>query len=235
MNVINHPNNTFFNSAQLKVIGMTTMLIDHIGAFVLLPWLQAGNAGDDFDRWALIYTIMRSIGRLAFPLFCFLIVQGFIHTRNAQRYIGRLGLFALLSEIPFDLAKSNVILEFTYQNVMFTLLAGLLALWAIKNIQNVPLRLLLILVCLMAVELLHTDYGALGVAVIIILYSLRDYRLFQSVAGAIAFIGSRFAMPAFILTYFYNGQKGKLNSKLFYLFYPLHLLILAYVAYLLTH
>ena len=235
MNVINHPNNTFFNSAQLKVIGMTTMLIDHIGAFVLLPWLQAGNAGADFDRWELVYTIMRSIGRFAFPLFCFLLVQGFIHTSSVQRYITRLGLFALISEIPFDLAKSNVLLEFSYQNVMFTLLAGLLALWAIKNIQSVPLRLLLVLACLMSVELLHTDYGALGVAVIIILYSLRDYRLFQSIAGAIAFIGSRFAMPAFILTYFYNCQKGRLNSKLFYLFYPIHLLILASVAYLLIH
>lgn len=235
MDDLNHPTQTFLNSAQLKIIGMVTMLIDHIGAFILLPWLQGGHAGIDFYRWELIYTTMRSIGRLAFPIFCFLIVEGFIHTRNVNKYIVRLGTFALISEIPFDLAKSDVLLEWSHQNVMFTLLAGLLALWAIKHIQNIPLRITLVVACLLTAELIHSDYGYLGVAVVIILYSLRDFRLFQSLAAALAFTGSWFAMPAFILTYFYNGEKGKLNSKLFYVFYPLHLLILAFIAQLFIH
>ncbi|XJS10496.1 TraX family protein [Aerococcaceae bacterium WGS1372] len=235
MDDLNHPSHTFLNSAQLKIIGMVTMLIDHIGAFVLLPWLQSGQAGFDFYRWELIYTTMRLIGRLAFPLFCFLIVEGFIHTSNVNRYMMRLGIFALISEIPFDLAKSGVILEGLHQNVMFTLLVGLLALWVIKHIQNLPLRILLVVACLLSAEFLHSDYRYLGVAVVIILYSLREFRLYQSVAGALAFTGSWFAMLAFILTYFYNGEKGKQNSKLFYIFYLVHLLILAFIAQLFIH
>lgn len=235
MDDLNHPSHTFLNSAHLKIIGMVTMLIDHIGAFILLPWIQAGNGNDNFEQWELIYTIMRSIGRLAFPLFCFLIVEGFIHTRDVKKYMTRMGIFALLSEIPFDLAKSGVILEWSHQNVMFTLLAGLVAIWGIKNFQQAHLRILIVVGCLFFANFLQTDYSYFGVAVVIILYVLRDFRFYQSVAGALSFTGSWFAMPSFVLTYFYNGEKGKLNSKLFYAFYPVHLLILAFIAHLLIY
>ena len=95
------------NSFQLKWIAVITMIIDHTGA-VLFP--------DDM--------VFRYIGRIAFPIFCFLLVEGFFHTRDVRKYMLRLGLFALISEIPYDLAFRDTVLEFEHQNVFFALLLG---------------------------------------------------------------------------------------------------------------
>ena len=100
-----------WNSFWLKMIAITTMLIDHVGA-VLLPQ----------------YPILRIIGRIAFPIFCFLLVEGFMHTHDVIRYMTRIGLFALISEIPFDLLFYGRILDGTHQNVFFTLFIGLVML-----------------------------------------------------------------------------------------------------------
>ena len=100
------------NSFWLKMIAITTMLIDHVGA-VLLPQ----------------YPILRIIGRIAFPIFCFLLVEGFMHTHDVIRYMTRIGLFALISEIPFDLLFYGRILDGTHQNVFFTLFIGLVMLY----------------------------------------------------------------------------------------------------------
>ncbi|HWT26306.1 MAG TPA: TraX family protein, partial [Mobilitalea sp.] len=116
----------------LKMVAIIAMLIDHTAA-VLVP------------QGSVYYIPMRCIGRLAFPIFCYLIVEGFNHTSNVKKYIIRLGLFALISEIPFDLAfyhehfGSEFIKDFqgaigskyfilhliSYQNVFFTLFLGL--------------------------------------------------------------------------------------------------------------
>src|SRR5699024_2332190 len=93
---------------QLKCIAILSMALDHTGA-VLFPQ----------EIW------LRCAGRLAFPVFCFLIVEGFVHTHDVYRYMARLGVFALISEIPYDLAFRGVCLEFAYQNVFFTLLIGI--------------------------------------------------------------------------------------------------------------
>lgn len=234
MEALNKPQAAFIDSATLKIIAMISMLIDHAGAFILLPWLQANNSHINIEAWVTLYTICRSIGRLAFPIFCFLIVEGMVHTRNIKRYASRLAIFALLSEIPFDLARSHTLFDPSGQNVMFTLLSGLLAIWCIRDVRNPLYRVSGVALALLSMTILDTDYSYLGVAVIIILYVLRDFRLYQSLLGAFAFLGSWFAMPAFIITYFYNGAKGRLNSKIFYWFYPVHLLIYSLIAYLLT-
>ncbi len=85
------------SSYYLKIIAIITMLIDHIGAIYISPRLHPQA-----------YLLFRGIGRLAFPIFVFLIVEGFHHTRNVKKYLIRLGVFALLSEIPFDLAFYQV-------------------------------------------------------------------------------------------------------------------------------
>ncbi|MGO3212027.1 MAG: TraX family protein, partial [Ruoffia tabacinasalis] len=114
-----------------------------------------------------------------------------------------------------------------------TLFSGLFAIWCIEKFEQPIYRFVGVVLSLAFVFILDTDYSTLGVSVIIILYVLRDFRLFQSLFGAFAFIGSWFAMPAFIITYFYNGLKGNLSSKAFYWFYPVHLLLYALIAYLL--
>ena len=100
-----------FSAATLKWIAIITMLIDHVGASLLYGhaaypagWLGGTRYGWGEGIWSRdFYMALRVIGRLAFPIFCFLLIEGLIHTRNRWKYFSRLALFALISEIPFDL------------------------------------------------------------------------------------------------------------------------------------
>jgi hypothetical protein len=119
------------SGSTLKIIAILTMTCDHVGAILIEPVLEnvANNGGivslqpaelSSYATFLTLYGILRSIGRLAFILFCFLLVEGFIHTSNKIKYTKRLILFSLLSEIPFDLAVAGKVLEFGHQNVFFT-------------------------------------------------------------------------------------------------------------------
>ena len=131
---------------------------------------------------------MRTIGRLAFPIFCFFLVEGFEHTRDRKKYALRLFLFALISEIPFDLAFSARVLEFEYQNVFFTLLIGLLTLLAFHAVEERkdwhPLIRTILLAMVVAAGMglalwMKTDYDAKGVMCILLLYVFRKKRSIQ--------------------------------------------------------
>lgn len=120
-------------SFAIKVIAIVTMFIDHCGAvflernLVIMQHTIPNYLTDPgYQRLLLIDQIMRGIGRIAFPLFIFLLVQGFMHTRSRLKYAIRLGLFALISEVPFDMAFRNTYFTMSYQNVFFTLFLGFL-------------------------------------------------------------------------------------------------------------
>lgn len=131
-----------FSGSTVKIIAVISMLIDHTAAVVLTRQVMANGYMDivwgtqeQIMDWLtenalLFYGMqgMRMIGRLGFPIFCFLLVEGFQRSRDVRKYALRLGIFALISEIPFDLAITGQILHTGYQNVYFTLLLGLLAL-----------------------------------------------------------------------------------------------------------
>lgn len=129
------------SGSTVKIIAVVTMLIDHAAATVLARYLVMGVdtaiATGDIRLWLeenaayyTVYNVMRGIGRLGFPIFCFLLVEGYQRTRDVKKYALRLFLFALLSDVPFDLAISGQPIHWGYQNVYFTLLLGLLALCA---------------------------------------------------------------------------------------------------------
>lgn len=125
--------------STLKLIAIITMLIDHTAAVILERWLTAERLGGlhtNEQFWYNTYLIMRFTGRLAFPLFCFLLVEGFQHTRNVGKYAVRLAVFALISEIPFDLALHGTAFYFHYQNVFFTLLIALLVLFGFRMVKE---------------------------------------------------------------------------------------------------
>jgi len=222
--------NKGLSGSTLKIIAMVTMFIDHIGAAVLARMIIAGNS-ELYD----IYSAFRMIGRIAFPIFCFLLVEGVCHTKDVKKYVVRLSLFALLSEIPFDLAFSAKILEFESQNVFFTLAIGLITILAYKKLEeSYHLNPMIKLVWQLAVglaggciaEVMRTDYGMLGVMVLVVFYMLRANRFYQIVAGCVLFIENITALLAFVPVACYNGMRG-LNVKwLFYVFYPVHLLLL---------
>lgn len=121
------------SSSTVKLVGIITMLIDHLAATVLLRYMYAGHWSNGLY---ILYTLLRLVGRLGFPIFCFLLVEGFERTRSRAKYALRLLLFALVSEVPFDLAFSGSVLEFGYQNVYFTLFLGLLAICVYDYFEN---------------------------------------------------------------------------------------------------
>lgn len=121
--------------STLKIIAITVMFIDHFAAIILANYMISGKwATGPFTYQTLynIYMAMRVIGRLGFPIFCFLLVEGFMHTHNVWKYLRNLAIFALISEIPFNLAFGDALFTFEYQNVFFTLLFGLLGLIGIS-------------------------------------------------------------------------------------------------------
>ncbi len=129
------------SGSTLKLIAIITMFIDHTGATAIYAVTRLPAVAADpglRSRWLTVYSISRDIGRLAFPIFCFLLVEGFIHTRSVKRYAGRLFLFALISEIPFDIALKGSWYYPQKQNVYFTLLIGLLVLTAISYCERIP-------------------------------------------------------------------------------------------------
>lgn len=246
---MNHNKTNGLTGSHLKWIAIITMFIDHIGYTLLeaglLPKISdavlAGNSFDflptDYHFWYNADLVLRFIGRLAFPLFCFLIVEGFLHTKSIKKYALRLGLFALISEVPFDLAVSDTVFDLSSQNVFFTLFIGLLTLWGLQyfeeslSVRLAPLRYLVAITGMLAAQFLQTDYAAFGVLLIVLLYEFRHNRMWQCIAGAIYMLFNSYTGPlAFLLIYFYNRERGKqLPKYVFYAFYPVHLLVLYFV------
>lgn len=243
-----------FTGSTLKIIAMVTMFIDHIGAVIFARMLMATGLNeldttntDVVMNWVSAnadvygtYTICRMIGRIAFPIFCFLLVEGFIHTSNTKKYAIRLAAFALISEVAFDLAFSSKVLEFNYQNVFFTLAIGFVTLIAYKKVEEkefqnkftkLLIQILVGLLGMFAAQILRTDYGYLGVLVIVLFYVLRENRFYQIASGCLLFLDNMSALFAFLPILAYNGKRG-LNVKwVFYIFYPAHLLILYAICY----
>ncbi len=232
------------SGSTLKIIAIVTMLIDHIGAVIVERMILRGVpfGGMSMKDLYLLDQVLRSIGRIGFPLFCFLLVEGFVHTKNRVKYGLRLGLFALLSEIPFNLAFSGKVFLTKYQNVFFTLLIGFLVMAAFRQIEEKYrekrlLSLLLVVISLMTgmavAVLLKTDYDYLGIFSIAVLYVFRTYRPFQMLCGALSFMWEIPAPAAFLAAACYNGRRGLKLKYIFYLFYPTHLLILYFIAVIL--
>lgn len=238
------------SGSTLKLIALFSMFIDHTAA-VIFPYLMLEHGVYNFNfsieymaaaleegpaGWLYIfYQIMRRfLGRLAFPIYCFLLVEGFERTRSRARYAFRLFLFALISEIPFDLAFNGRIVYTQYQNVFFTLLLGFLMMWAIRALEeragSPALRWagtgLIFLAAAFFSEAIYCDYGAHGMIAIALLYLFRRNRLEQIIAGIVAFLWEVTAPLSFIFIAIYNGKRGLKLKYIFYLFYPLHLLIL---------
>ncbi len=223
--------------SALKWVAVVSMFIDHATAVLVEGSWRAGLRTVSYRQ----YMILRGVGRLAFPIYCFLLTEGLLHTRDVKKYLGRLALFAFLSDIPFDLAFERHFFTLEYQNVFFTLFFGLLglALWRRiteeKDFGAVWWRQALGLGCIAALayiaEKCNTDYGWYGVTVIALMYLLRKKPLARDAASfAVLFNASPLelaALPDVLLYRLYNGERGRQNKYLFYIFYPAHILLLA--------
>lgn len=328
--------------STLKIIAIVTMLIDHIGATLVentmyaSGYMEAMNDAASITRWMmvplnrnlyLIDNVMRLIGRLGFPLFAFLLVQGFTHTHNRLKYVLRMALFCIIAEVPFNLAIGCTVSNPYFQSVFFTLTIGILVLWGMETLKNreyndvlsnilkyvsffmfgwfffymfiqtilgnilyaiIPLGIVTMEInpfglsiyvpnlrfaligCIFGIvsliifmfatrkkeknaviaeamswfpvyaglivaDLLMTDYAAMGVLTIVLMYLFRNKKVKSMVLGCLTLtLYSPIEFTAFldaILVKKYNGERGLKIKYFFYIFYPAHLLIL----YLIGH
>ena len=226
------------SAAVLKWVASVTMFIDHTGATLLMRLQYAKAIAYDPSKQAFfktLYFLSRRIGRIAFPLFCFMIVEGYFHTRNVRKYMLRLFVFALLSEFPFDFALHHGQPLMHKQNVYFTLLIGLIVVWAINDVFRgmLSVQLIVMITGMMFAKFLRTDYQYHGVFLIELIYIMRHLPIYQSLCGA-AYVYEYEGLPtpvSFLLTFLYNGQRGRQLKYFFYVFYPAHLLLLGFLTY----
>ena len=242
----------------LKMIAVVTMFIDHFAATIIER--QFGMAGSlwiteaNYDLWFDIYIALRCVGRMAFPIYCFLLIEGFMHTRSYWKYVRNMGIFVILSEIPFDMAFQRSFFDMSSNSVFVTLLIGLVMVgildWLDKKLRKeqptIPqifvkcvLMAVVILGSMELANLLHTDYSAGGVAAIAVFYLLRNHRMLGFgvavlilglMCGTIEWVALFMLIPI----YYYNGTRGKSSVGMkyfFYAFYPVHLLLLALGCY----
>lgn len=267
------PNVTFLghqvrgiSGSTIKIIAIMSMLVDHTAEVLIYPIisniaaLQQQSVGDNgypeiFNSGLYTtYVYMRSFGRLGFPIFCFLLIEGFLHTKSKGKYIFRLGIFSFLSEIPFDLALNGFVIgsgryklfDISYQNVFFTLFLGMCVIVSIDKIlyiekmKSKALRYMVavpvIIAGIAAANVLRTDYGGWGVLTIVVMYFLRYYKKAEMYGGCITLtfmsLNEAYAFPAIIPIALYNGTRGAKLKYFFYLFYPGHLLLLKAIAWL---
>lgn len=212
------------DGTSLKLIAMISMVFDHVG--------------DMFFPGALW---MRMIGRLAMPLFSFCIAEGYAHTRNKQRYLLRMGIFALVSEIPFDLAFEGRV-GLGHQNIMLTFFLSILALMLFDRVrgegkEHAAFKTLMGILCVCAVAvlalLLKADYTLFAVVAVFLFYVLRNRPALLRCGVGVGFLALtrtvgyyRATGLSLIPLLLYNGKRGRGLKWLFYAFYPGHLLLL---------
>lgn len=214
------------SGSSLKLIACGAMLTDHACKVLLSPSSPA----------CLILSGL--VGRIAFPLFAFLLVEGFLHTRSRFRYAGNLLLFAALSEVPFDLALYGSPFFRTHQNTLFTLFLALLMLILLETASGklsgrysqMSAKILIILAFALAAWLLRADYDALGVGAVAAMYLLWGWGLPAPSMGCLILNLASFANAGAFLSLLpiacYNGRRGMKVKYAFYFFYPAHLLAL---------
>ena len=221
-------------SNMLRCIAVVLMLSDHIWATYM-----------SFGNW------MTYIGRMAFPIFAFQIAEGFVHTKNFKKYSLRLLGFAFVTEIPFNLFYSSRWFNPYHQNVLFTLLLGLLAIRVIDNVKkdhtkkNIGVSALWLgLICAASV-IGFVDYGFLGVLIVVMFYVFRGFPFawlaqligmvainvvfFEGLVIPVELLGKlieiptqAFAVFSLIPIWLYGGRKGKSNKALQYGFYAFY-------------
>lgn len=207
------------STSTLKWIAAVAMAIDHIAA--IFEW----------SDWMTI--TMRSIGRIAFPIFSFVLVEGFVHTRSRKRYLQRLLFFAILTEVCFDLAFYGKIFEITHQNVLFTFAISLYVLDRYEQTKQQTIGIFYLFIGMIAAGIFLTDYNLFGVLTVFCLYVYRK-RLFPITISIILINGvmamtapiQLFAVAAIPFFALYSGEKGRTYKYFFYVFYPGHLLLL---------
>lgn len=214
-----------FSGSTLKIIAIVSMVIDHCTYFLM-------------DNGTLLYEAMRCVGRIAFPVFAFLVAEGFAYTHNRKRYFAQLLVFAVISEVPWFLLNGT---DGTH-NVMFTLALGVVALAILEKVkENSILCGIAILSIACFATWLGVDYEWRGILMIVVFKLLRNqnmnppflYGQMMQILCAFPMMmhyGSIGAMLACMVIFLYDGTRGFIKGNAakygFYAFYPMHLMLI---------
>lgn len=222
------------SNTQLKYIGFATMLADHITKLWVQPFM------DDSTTLFYLNSVLSALGRMAFPIFAFLVVEAVLHSKNIMAYINRLLLFTLIAQIPYNYFKTGDWLNISSGfSVMATLTFGALGAHAIYTLYEnksihvgkypyIPLASLL-LGSLILADTLHVDYGIMGVLTVWIIAFSRHHIEWQVVGGFIFLGDSIFSALGFLTYFFYNGERGNSSKWFGYWFYPAHMIIVRFI------
>ena len=226
------------NANQLKIIAIAAMTIDHAAA-IFLPH-------------GLLKMILRCIGRLAAPIMCYMIAEGYHHTSNRKSYLLRLILFALISHVPFNLSMNFDLSPFAATSVMWSLAMGLLALMIVKDEKIHPLLRMggLLLCCMLAYT---ANWNYIAVLWVVFFGWFHGNKKMQMISFALIgltfHLGQQFwsllvgfrtvenfkllyqpgiflAIPLLLSYDGTHGKKSKFMKHLFYWYYPVHMVIL---------
>ena len=245
----NRSNKHEITGFTLHIFAMAFMLLDHMHATI---------SSNQF--W------MTCIGRLAFPIFAFMIVEGYFHTRDLKKYVIRLLIFAFVSEIPFNMVAAGGTIWPFHQNVLWTFLLGIGCIYLLEHSKkrgNILLQIITAIIVFTAAyvlgNLLMVDYHAAGVFTVLVFYLFRGrewyhylgqliglYYINFDMLGGLIYIFEVFgkeiqfpiqglAVLALIPIWLYRGKQGKHSKKIqyfYYMFYPVHLLVLGVLAML---
>ena len=209
----------------LKIIAVITMLCDHAG------YIMLGK-----------FSFMNYIGRLSFPIFAFLITEGYKHTKYLKKYFARLLIFAIISQIPYMLFLNTFSNSFSL-NILFTLILGLLGITIYDKIKYKPLGIIIVILFSIIAHFSHFDYGWFGIAIIFIFYIFKEKKILMNLFFCVIvflnyfynYITSLRIEYLFIIFFcslslipinLYNEKKGKNLKYFLYVFYPLHLIVL---------
>ena len=228
----------------IKWIAMGTMLIDHT------RYLIPKSSGPVIA----LRSALNCVGRLSFPLLAYILADGFLRTNSKEKYFLRLLIFALISEVPFDMLKVERYFSFAQQSVMFTLLFAFAAMWTVDLLRNAAwfekrrvfryfCEFAACAIVIAAGYFVHTDYGAFGVAMVLFnFYGMLFYKNKPEYArfrtDLVAFAGSiclllvfaeeeLLALLGIVPLWFFKGKDGaKIPKAVGYGFYPIHLLVI---------
>lgn len=237
------------SSFSLKTIAMVTMFLDHYALMIILngklygynkTLLSSALALPEGQSLYFWYKFLRVIGRISFPIFALLIVEGFRKTKNRFLYFLRIILLGIISEVPYDLMVFNKYICFDVQNVIFTYMIGLFLLLLLEKTRNLPIYIHLIFAVIASIiaYLIRSDYNIYGILLIFVFYEFRhDINFMLLLSIPILFISSfpgfyGMAILSLPFLYLYNGQEGIKLGRIPYIFYPVHMLFFYIIVYL---
>lgn len=221
----------FLTRAQLKTIAILSMLIDHVNKALIYP-----NLVSNYGFLTRVSNLFDIIGRISFPLFCFLLVEGYYKTRNRKKYLLHLLIFGVISEVPFDMFATASFFNMNWNNVMFSLAFVLITIWSIDTLKEKMkhsskvlwylVSIMIVLIMCIATMYFALDYEHHAILIGYFFYLFHEVPIFAIVFGYASMFTQPWSLLGFGLTLSYNGERGRQNKLLCYWFYPVHLLII---------